>query len=264
MISSWHSPKRRRPQLETGRQREWLEVLDPEAANLAAAIDYSVRTKPSLALRFCPALRGWWRARGRFAEAVLAHSRSIEGSGDIEPALRARANESRADIALWMGDYEAAEAHATEALALAEEVGDQGTAARARRNLGNAMAFADPRAARGELARAAELAREAGDDWALVAARAGDGPRPPVPGRTRAGCSRRRGSGGAHRAAGRPAPGRPALGVESRGGTVRRSLRRGARRGRAAASGGGGHRGAGLRGNRGRFRGACGCLAGRA
>jgi predicted ATPase/DNA-binding CsgD family transcriptional regulator len=158
------------PMLETGAQREWLEILDPEAANLLAAIDCSLRSEPQLALRFCAALRGWWRARGRFAEAVLAHSRSLEGSGDVDPALRARASECRADIGLWMGDYEAAEAHATEAVALADEGGDRGTAARARRNLGNAMAFADPRAARGELARAAELARDAGDDWALVAA----------------------------------------------------------------------------------------------
>ena len=34
--------------------------------------------------------------------------------------------DSRAYIALWVGDFEAAEAHATEALALAEEVGDRG------------------------------------------------------------------------------------------------------------------------------------------
>ena len=44
------------PQLETGRQREWLEGLDPEAANLAAAIDYALRSEPALALRFCAGL----------------------------------------------------------------------------------------------------------------------------------------------------------------------------------------------------------------
>src|SRR5262245_8847457 len=156
------------PHLETARQHEWLEVLDPESANLAAAIDYAVRSDPPLALRFCVALRGWWRPRGRSSEAELVHSRSLDSCGDRQPALRARAIESRADLTLWVGDFAAAEAHATEALALAEEVGDQGTAALARRDLGSAMGFTNPSAARGELSRAAELARAAGDDRALV------------------------------------------------------------------------------------------------
>ena len=132
------------PHLETGRQLEWLELLDPEAANLAAAIEYALRSEPPLALRFCAALYRWWCTRGRFAEAQLAHSRSLEACGDTEPALRARAIESRAYVAVWVGDFQASEAHATEALALAEEVGDQGTAARARCDVGSAVQFAEP------------------------------------------------------------------------------------------------------------------------
>jgi DNA-binding CsgD family transcriptional regulator len=159
------------PHLETGRQREWLERLDPEAANLAAAIDWTLGSEPSLALRFCAALYRWWGARGRFAEAELAYSRSLAACADREPALRARVLHGRAYLVNWTGDYKAAEAHATEALALADEVGDQGTAARARCHLGTALLFANPQAARAELARAAELARPAADDWALVTAK---------------------------------------------------------------------------------------------
>ena len=48
------------------------------------------RSEPPLALRFCAALQRWWCARGRFAEAELAHSRSLDACGDREPALRAR------------------------------------------------------------------------------------------------------------------------------------------------------------------------------
>jgi predicted ATPase/DNA-binding CsgD family transcriptional regulator len=159
------------PQLETGRQREVLELLDPEAANLAAAIDHALNSEPARALRFCAALHHWWRARGHFAEAELAQSRALDACGQREPALRARVLYARAHLAIWVGDFEAGKAHATEALALAAEVGDQGTAARARCELGNALQFANPRAARAELDRAAELARTAGDDWALVAAK---------------------------------------------------------------------------------------------
>jgi predicted ATPase/DNA-binding NarL/FixJ family response regulator len=156
------------PHLDTARQPEWLRILDPEAANLAAAIEYALFSEPELALRLCVALHRWWFARGRFAEAELAHSRSLKACGDAEPGLRARVLRCRAWVAIGSGEFDAGESHATEALALAEEIGDQGTAARARLELGRAVMYADPRAGRPQLKRAAELARAAGDDWALV------------------------------------------------------------------------------------------------
>jgi predicted ATPase/DNA-binding CsgD family transcriptional regulator len=155
------------PQLETRRQREWLERLDTEAGNLAAAFEHALRTDPAQALRFCAALYRWWGARGRFAEAELACSSVLAAAADGEPALRARLLHGRAYLAVWAGDFTAADAHATEALALAEQVGDRSTSARARCQLGAALQFTDPRAGRAELARAADLAREAGDDWAV-------------------------------------------------------------------------------------------------
>jgi DNA-binding CsgD family transcriptional regulator len=158
------------PLLETGRQRDWLERLDPEAGNLAVAIDRALETAPTLTLRFCAAQYRWRCARGRFAEAELAFSSSLEACGEREPGLRARVLQGRAYTAVWAGDFEAADVHATEALALAGEVGDDGTAARARCHLGTALLWANPRAARAELARAAELALEAADDWALITA----------------------------------------------------------------------------------------------
>ena len=159
------------PQFETSHHRERLEILDPEAANLAAAIEHALRSDPPRALRFCAALYRWWCARGRFAEAELAHARSLEACDDAVPGLRARVFESRAWVASNSLDFDAAESHATEALALAEGAGDPATAARARCELGLALVYADPRAGRAELDRAAELAREAGDEWAFVAAK---------------------------------------------------------------------------------------------
>src|SRR5205807_405412 len=57
------------PELVTINRREWLSVLDPEAANLASAIDGAVETDPEGALRLCAALTMWWKLRGRFAAA---------------------------------------------------------------------------------------------------------------------------------------------------------------------------------------------------
>ena len=87
------------PHLETGRQREWLALLDAEAANLMTAIEHAVRTDVTRALRFCAALYRWWGARGRFAEAELIHSRVREACSDREPGLRARALHGRAFLA---------------------------------------------------------------------------------------------------------------------------------------------------------------------
>ncbi len=158
------------PHLDTGRQREWLEILDPEAANLAATIDHALRSEPPLALRFCATLCRWWITRGRFAEAELAYSRSLAACGEREPALRAQVLERRAFTGIWTAAHEAVEAHATEALALAEDAGDEATAARAHFDLGDAQLY-DQRAGRAQLERAAELAGAAGDDWALVSAK---------------------------------------------------------------------------------------------
>jgi predicted ATPase/DNA-binding CsgD family transcriptional regulator len=163
--------ERARPQFETARQREWLEILDPEAANLAVAIEEALSSDPRLALRFCVALHRWWSARGRLAEAERAHSRALGACIEPVPALRSRALHSRSWTAISAGDIDAAAAYATEALAFADEAGDVSAAARARCDLGTTATFARPRTARAELVRAAELAARAGDDWALVAAK---------------------------------------------------------------------------------------------
>ena len=157
--------------LETGEHRAWLDRLDPESANLAAAIEHALGSDPVLALRLCVALHRWWGARGRLAEAELAHSRSLEACATREPALRAQALVGRAFLATGMGAYEATLTHATEALALADEAGDDRTAARARCHIGHVVQLASPRASRADLVRAVELARSAGDDWAFVTAK---------------------------------------------------------------------------------------------
>ena len=55
------------PQLHGPGQREWLEVLDGEAANLTAALDHAVETDGERALRLSVALTFWWRLRGSAA-----------------------------------------------------------------------------------------------------------------------------------------------------------------------------------------------------
>ena len=162
--------ERAAPHLETKRQREWFEVLDPEAANLAAAIDYAIGSDPPRALRFCTALFMWWRCRQTFAQAEAAYSRALAAAEDGPAASRARALWGRGNNALALGEFEAAGAHATDALALADEAGDRGAASRARCLLGLSAAYVNPAAGRSDLRRAMDLARAADDQWGLVEA----------------------------------------------------------------------------------------------
>jgi predicted ATPase/DNA-binding CsgD family transcriptional regulator len=158
------------PKLETAFQVDGLELLDPEAGNLAAAIEFAAATEPELALRLCIALHRWWGIRGRYREGELAFARSFEAGAETESGLLARAYEARAYLKVWTAEFEAAAADATEALALAG-ADDPSTTARARCDLAIATLYGDPRSGRAEAKRGAELAAEAGDDWALVAAK---------------------------------------------------------------------------------------------
>ena len=143
--------------------------LEPEAANLAAALDHALGTDPSAALQMCAravsrsGVRGGVSPRRRSRRRV----RSRPGA-DAPPGLRARVLITRAIRLTGQGDPAASVEQAREALALAEEAGDRRAAARARCLIGNALQFARPSIAGAEFARAAELARAAGDDWALL------------------------------------------------------------------------------------------------
>lgn len=156
------------PQLESPRQAAWLRRLEPEAANLAAALEHAQRTDPPTALRMCSALYPFWRASGRFAEAALAQERVLAAGRTASPGLRARVVLTRAIRLIGQGDPVSAVEEAEEALALAAEAGDGGAEARARCVIGNGLQFARPDVARTEFARAADLARAEGHDWALL------------------------------------------------------------------------------------------------
>ena len=143
-------------------------MLDSEAANLAAAIEHALRTDARRALRFCAALYRWWGARGRFAEAELFHARSLEACGDDESGLRARVLHGRAFLAVWAGEFAAADAYATEALGLAERGGRSTPPPRApAATLGAARAVRGPPRGPGRARARGRARRPAGDDWAL-------------------------------------------------------------------------------------------------
>jgi len=156
------------PQLETAGQSAWLDALDVEAANLAAALDHAADTDGERALRLCVALTVWWKLRGRFALADDAYVRAL-GPGPAEPsALRARVLWARGYLLTYGGRFEEAVASELEALELAQSLQEVSTAARALDVLGTMQMYLDPVGAREGLEQSRELARASGDEWCFV------------------------------------------------------------------------------------------------
>jgi predicted ATPase/DNA-binding CsgD family transcriptional regulator len=156
--------ERAAPELVSPNQRDWLEQLDPEAANFAAAIAHATETDPQRALALCAALTWWWMG-GRVVAGELAHGRVLAGADAQPSALRARVTWGRALIARHAGEYAASFAYAQEALTMAEAVADRSTMARAMWSMSAIQLYPDPVGSRPRLERAIELGGELGDDW---------------------------------------------------------------------------------------------------
>ena len=156
------------PHLEAAGQSAWLDALDVEAANLAAALDHAADTDGERALRLCAALTVWWKLRGRFALADDAYLRAL-GAAAAEPsALRARVLWGRGYLLTYGGRFKEAAASALEALEMARSLGEVSTAARALDVLGTMQMYPDPSGARKGLEQACELARASDDEWCFV------------------------------------------------------------------------------------------------
>jgi len=160
--------ERTEPELAT--DPGWGEVLGADAANLYAAIDHTAAGEPEKALRLCAALAYWWVLTGRLVEGGAALTRALDATAGQRCALRCAALGWRGYLAFFAGDFELAQCDASEALALARQLGDQASEARVLDVLGLLELVPDPRAALPNLERSAELARAVGDDWCLAEA----------------------------------------------------------------------------------------------
>lgn len=157
------------PQLLTPRQPEFLDLLDPETANLASAIERAAVTEPHKALRLSVSLTLWWRLRSLFAQGEAGFAQALAAA--TEPsALRARALWGRAFLLIFAGAFETALPAAQGALDAAEEVGDGSTTALALWLIGIATMLPDPIGSRPGLERARDLTADNGDDFGFMQA----------------------------------------------------------------------------------------------
>jgi predicted ATPase/class 3 adenylate cyclase/DNA-binding CsgD family transcriptional regulator len=156
------------PHLEAAGQSAWLDALDVEAANLAAALERAADGGGERALRLCAALTVWWKLRGRFALAEAAYAGALESAAQESSPLRARVLWARGYLLTYSGRFEEAVAFELAALAMAQELEQHSTAARALDVLGTLQLWPDPAGARAGLEQSRELARASGDEWCFV------------------------------------------------------------------------------------------------
>ncbi|MQA09068.1 MAG: AfsR/SARP family transcriptional regulator [Pseudonocardiaceae bacterium] len=91
-------------------QREWLERMDAETANLREALDGAVRLAAAdLALRLVNAVAWYWFLRGRLGEARRSLAVALAVDGDASPSATAKAVAWQAGMAALAGEGDLAQ-----------------------------------------------------------------------------------------------------------------------------------------------------------
>jgi predicted ATPase len=142
------------PELLGPAQAAWVKRLEADAANLRAAMDWSLeRGEVEAGLRIAGAMIRFWSVGGHMTDGRRWLEQALEGSG-IAPAVRAKAVYAAGYAALGQGDYLEAIKRFEECLALYRGLGDARGVARSLAQLGWLLT------ARGEFEQATALSEE--------------------------------------------------------------------------------------------------------
>ena len=145
-----------------------LALLEADHDNFRSALEWADASGDhERFLRLVTALTLFWELRGHLAIGARWFTRAL-ATNDGASVARARALWGAAHVAIYSDDFETAMQRAPEALAMAEEVGDDWTTARALNTSGYAQLWFDPSGARETLTTSIELGRANGDDWAVA------------------------------------------------------------------------------------------------
>jgi predicted ATPase len=143
-------------------EREWVDRLEHEHDNLRAALDWFEAANETQPLqRLAGALARFWLMRGHGREGGERLTRAVAADNAPTPA-RLKALNGAAVLAQAPARY------ATEAMSLAEALGDRAGAGQAKLGLAAVASSDDMAAARTFYEEAAELFRELGDEHMLM------------------------------------------------------------------------------------------------
>jgi len=155
------------PKLRGAEQVMWLDRLEAERDNIRTALDWASEAEEvELGLQLAWAVRDFWTIHGPHGEARRRLERAVREVGTKLPEQRAGALNRVAYLAYRQGDYPEAERLAREALAIAQEMGDQERRTDAIANLANvAAAVNEFQRARSLYEEVLAHARQSGDPW---------------------------------------------------------------------------------------------------
>jgi predicted ATPase/class 3 adenylate cyclase len=126
--------------LPSSTQPPWLDRLGIDAANLRAAIRWTIDAgEDQLALRFIAAMWRYWQIDGHLTEGrALANEALAMPGAEAHTRARLAAATAAGGLAYWQSDRDAANRFYREQLDLAEELGDRSAEADAYLNLASA------------------------------------------------------------------------------------------------------------------------------
>ncbi|WP_166355974.1 AfsR/SARP family transcriptional regulator [Phytoactinopolyspora limicola] len=164
--------ERAEPHLYGPHQREWMERLDAESANIRMALDTAAQmSAATLALRLGNALTWYWVVRGRIGELLRSLGLALSVAGPAPEAIRARAVVWRAALTFGAGDHTDWAELSRTALPALEQLDDPIERARGEWALGYSLVSVgtDAEAEGAELLeRAWGTFRSAGDRWGMA------------------------------------------------------------------------------------------------
>ena len=157
--------ERAEPALLGPEQREWLERLTEEGADIRRALEWTLAAgEVELGLRLAGALVRFWSARGLMGEGRRWLKEATAAEGQVEPRIQAKARFAAGYAAIGQGDFTEAQSEFEDCLAQARELGDESLEGAALAQLAwLAHARGDVDEARLKAEDALALARPAGD-----------------------------------------------------------------------------------------------------
>ena len=156
------------PAIVTGEGPRRMSALEVDHDNLDAALEWAEASgAQEYMLRLVTALALFFELRGHLANGCQWFARALEPDG-APSVVRARALWGAAHVALYAHDFATFTRRAPEALAMAENVGDPWTAARALNARGYAELWFDPEQGRITLEHSVALGRDIDDAWAVA------------------------------------------------------------------------------------------------
>ena len=117
------------PRLTGDQQQHWLEQLDDEHNNLRAALQWTIVHSAPMAVRLSSALQRFWYARSYLREGLGWLEGALDAASMVPDADRLKVLRGAALLATALARLDTAEQYCRAALALAQQIGDDATAA---------------------------------------------------------------------------------------------------------------------------------------